>query len=280
MVEDELVGNESLDEDEESGSNFDHLLDRANRKVYIEPTEFSIFETHRRYIRGDIELRPFYQRNSVWTEKKKSRLIESILHKVPIQAIYLAERADGTREVIDGQQRLTAIFEFRENKFTLKDLTILTHLNNKKFEDFETDYKELQRNFEDYMLSFFLVKKESDKDIRFDIFERINVGATPLNAQELRNSMYRGAGVEFLKRMAEDESFKKMTDKLTKKRSKEEEAVLRFLAFYINGHQSYSGNMNVFLNNTLEKLSETERDFQNYEYTFKQAMKTCIYGSS
>ena len=72
------------------------------------------------------------------------------------------------------------------------------------------DLDSYQRKIEDYQLHIFIIKKESHPDIRFDIFERINEGATQLNAQELRNSIYRGIRVKLLIRLSKNPNFIKL----------------------------------------------------------------------
>jgi hypothetical protein len=275
MSEEELLGNEPHGDDEleESGSDYSYIK-KADRRVFIDKNQHSIFELHRHFTRGDIVLKPYYQRQDVWTYKKKSRLIESVLLTIPIPVIYMAEREDGKKEVVDGQQRLSSFFDFLENKYSLISLEIMAELNKKFFRDFEKKYPDLQRKFEDCQLSIFVIKKESHKDIRFDVFQRVNEGATKLNAQELRNVLYRGYRIELLKEMAKDENFKKMIqNKLAISRLKDHEAVLRFLAFYIHGYQKYSGNLNSFLNSTLEKLPQDEKDVEQLKRIFSSAMK-------
>lgn len=275
MSEEELLGNEPDrdDEAEESGSDYSYIK-KADRKIFIDKNQHSIFELHRHYMRGDIILRPYYQRKDVWTNTKKSRLIESVLLNIPIPVIYMAEREDGKKEVVDGQQRLSSFFDFLENKYSLISLDIMDELNKKFFSDFEKNYPDLQRKLEDCQLSIFVIKKESHKDIRFDVFQRVNEGAVKLNAQELRNVLYRGYRIELLKEMAKDEHFKKMTqNKLAISRLKDHEAVLRFLAFYIHGYQRYNGNLNSFLNSTLEGLQQDEKYVEQLKSIFSSTME-------
>ncbi|MCU0289214.1 MAG: DUF262 domain-containing protein [Acidobacteria bacterium] len=274
MQAEEIAENETdtNNDEEESGSNFNHI-DKSQRKVYIEKETYSIFESHRRYRRGEIDLQPDYQRKDVWTFKKKSRLIESVLLNIPIPVFYLAELENEKKEVVDGQQRLNSFFHFLENGYPLEKLDILD-LNGNTFKQLPED---LQRKLEDYQLSFFIIKKESHKDIRFDVFQRVNEGATKLSAQELRNGVYRGYRIELLKELAGDENFKKMVEKkLAVSRMKDHEAVLRFIAFHINGYETYSGNLNSFLNDTLDNLpaAKNKEFYDDLKTTFRSTMKT------
>lgn len=258
---------EDYNESEGEDSQLLNYIAEDEREVYIDTKPMSIFELHRRYKRGEIELNPDYQRKDVWNDVKKSKLVESVLRNIPIPAIYLSEREDGIKEVIDGQQRLNTFFEFLENKIELRKLPVLYDLNRNYFNNLDVKY---QRRIEDYIIHVFIIKKESHPDIKFDIFERINEGASHLNAQELRNCTFRGEGIDLIKKLANDESFKRVIgNKLQKKRSKDEEAILRFLSFYLKSYSSYKGNLNSFLNETL-------RSFDTYKYQLKNIEKTFV----
>lgn len=257
----------------EDGNSLAHLSE-DEREVFIEPVQYSIFELHRKYGRGDLILSPFYQRESVWKIPKKSKLIESVLRKIPIPSLYFAERKDGKWEVVDGQQRLRAFFDYLEGDFKLSKLPVLTHLKGLSFNRLETIY---QRKLEDYQLHIFIISKDSHPDVRFDIFERINEGATQLNAQELRNSMYREGQIEFIKELAKDKHFIALTKgKLQVVRLKDQEAVLRFLAFYINGYKNYNGNLNSFLNYTMDRYHDYYNDLNHIKHIFSQTMNTIL----
>lgn len=236
----------------ENVDSFDYLP-KEERQVNIDRSTYSIYEIYRRYKRNDIIIQPFYQRGSVWQNSKKSKLIESVISNIPIPSFYFAELQDGKWEVVDGQQRLRAFFDFIDGEYQLSSLSVLSELNKSKFSNLPPLQ---QRKIEDYILHIFIIQKNSHPDIRFDIFERINEGATQLNAQELRNSMFRDNQNSFLEKLSKKPSFIKLTKgKLSETRLKDQEAVLRFLSFYKKGYKEcYSGNMNSFLNDTMSNF--------------------------
>jgi len=247
-------------------------IPETERFVYIEKAQLSVFELHRRFKRGDIILKPFYQRGEVWVRAKKSKLVESVLRSIPIPSIYFAETEGDKWEVVDGQQRLNAFFDYLQDEYSLMGLPVLTNLNNKCF----SEIGNYQRKIEDYQLHIFIIKKESHPDIRFDIFERINEGATQLNAQEIRNSIYRGNRIDFLKELATNSNFRRVTKgKIQTNRLKDEEAVLRFLAFYCRGYKEYRGNLNAFLNGVLDDFEYFIRDKNFIKNVFSETM-ACI----
>ncbi|HDR8250467.1 MULTISPECIES: DUF262 domain-containing protein [Bacillus] len=269
LVEESINGQFGIGEEDE-GNNLSYIPEEE-REVFIDRAQLSIFELHRRCRRGDIILQPSYQRKDVWTKPKKSKLIESVLRNIPVPSIYFAETREGRWEVVDGQQRLTSFFEFLDNQYPLSQLPVLAQFEKKYFKDLDS----YQRKIEDYQLHIFIIKKESHPDIRFDIFERINEGATQLNAQELRNSIYRGIRVKLLIRLSKNPNFIKLVKgNLQEKRLKHQEAVLRFISFYIKGPGGYNGNLNSFLNSTLDENLINEQNIEELENVLNVTMST------
>jgi len=251
----------------------------SNGKIFVDKATRTIYELYRRYSKKEIDMSPFYQRKPMWVKPRQSKLIESILLDVPIQVIYLAELDSDNNnefcyEVVDGQQRLTAFFEFLDDKYKLEKLSILNSLNGKKFSELEAKY---QRAIEDYLLTVYIIKKESEKEAKFDIFERINIGSTNLNAQEIRNCVYaRGEsadGLKLLSKLAQNTDFSSLVNsKMLEKRMKDEELVLRFMSYYLKGISNYTGSMTRFLNETLDNYSSYKNRLSNVESDFSKAM--------
>jgi len=221
------------------------------RRVYSDKPDRSIFELYRQYQKGNLELRPEFQRLQVWDNAKSSRLIESVLLEVPIPVIYLSEESDSKYSVIDGQQRLNAFIKFLENNLRLSGLTILAELNGKRFQDIP---KNLQDKFENATIRIIEIRKESNPDVKFEIFERLNTGAVQLNAQELRNCIYRGRYNELLKELSEDKDFQFLLGlKEPHHRMQDRELILRFFAFWHNTHLKYTPSMKRYSNKEMEK---------------------------
>ncbi|MCL2676329.1 MAG: DUF262 domain-containing protein [Streptococcaceae bacterium] len=166
-----------------------------DRKLSTDETSPDIETIMNRIDREDIALHPEYQRNYVWTIPQASKFIESLFINIPIAPIFTNENIDGTQEVIDGQQRLTTIYKFYKSQLELRGLSYFQGLNGKTF---HTLSKTEQRTFLSKSLSLVRINKESSRDIKFDVFTRINQGGTPLTNQELRRVMYRGEYINFL----------------------------------------------------------------------------------
>ena len=119
---------------------------------------------------------------------------------IPLPIVYFSEESGGKVAVIDGQQRLTAFFSFIDGKFPngkdfkLTGLKVFKDFNKKKFSELSDKYQEKISECKIRTITF---KQDSDKDLKFEIFERLNSGSVKLNDQELRNCMYRGRYNDF-----------------------------------------------------------------------------------
>ncbi|MBD3338133.1 MAG: DUF262 domain-containing protein [Candidatus Lokiarchaeota archaeon] len=248
------------------------------RKIFTQKSEYSVEYLLRQSRRGKLNLQPDFQRQFVWDKVKASGLIESLLLDVPIPIIYLAEDDDGTLLVIDGQQRLSSIFSFIDGRFPngkffrLSKIKILKEINQKLFSEIDESY---QDKLEEAPLSTIIVKKESDPELKFEIFERLNTGSVKLNDQELRNCLFRGPYIDLLKQLSNDKDYQYiMGFKGPDKRMKDVEYVLRFSSFF---HQSYfkcTNGLSNFLNNDMKNYQNiNEEDQEELITNFKKAVQ-------
>lgn len=152
-----------------------------------------------------INLHPEYQRRQVWEPKKRSLFIESLLMNLPVPPVFLFEVDYSRYEVIDGQQRLSAIADFYENRFKLTGLEKWPGLNGRTYADLPPV---IQRGLDRRRLSAVVLLAENlsgeqrKHDVRRLMFERLNTGGQNLNAQELRNCLYSGPFNDMLLRLA------------------------------------------------------------------------------
>jgi len=219
-----------------------------DRRLVTHPYDFIIRSLRDQIDDNTLILADKFQRRRVWPEYKASGLIESLLLNVPIPVCYFAELDDGAYSVIDGQQRLTAIYRFLGNEFALRGLRIRTELNHLRYQQLD---KRDQRLITSRAIRCIVILKDSHPAIRFDIFERLNTGATPLNRQELRNSMYRGALNDLIRHLSEDATFMNVRGVSgLDKRMRDCELILRFFAFHFRLHE-YKGYFAGLLDNYL-----------------------------
>src|SRR6266508_3510579 len=170
------------------------IIDRS-REIKTDGYAMSIGEVMSMYRDDDLDVHPEFQRIFRWTDDQKSRLIESILLGIPIPAIFVAQRDDGVWDIIDGVQRLSTILQF-VGLYKKADGVLMEPLRLQKTEylpsldgyQWEVDPGDgrvfsdtLRRDFKRSKLEFRIIKKESDPDAKYDLFQRLNSG-TQLSA--------------------------------------------------------------------------------------------------
>ncbi len=265
---------EENNDDFESGEYED--IPKKDRKILVDKTDPNIRDLCERVDKNKLIARADFQRLYVWDTKPriKSRLIESVLLNVPIPIIYTAETNDGKEEVIDGQQRILTFHGFKNNKFSLKGLTILKELNDKKFKDLP---EQSQDKFLNHGITVIKILQQSQKDIKFEIFIRLNRGSVKLNEQELRNCIYRGNFNDLLKELVENKDFLRLQGLEEKhKRMLDAERILRFFAFCDNGEHKYTSPLKHFLNNYMENKRELSiQELNEKEKLFKKSVEIC-----
>jgi len=222
-----------------------------DRRVFTQPYDLVVESLLDQIGGGTIFLRPLserpkFQRRYVWSNTLASRLIESILLNVPIPPCYLSQNEEYELDVIDGQQRLFSIYRFVDNQYALVGLEVLKELNGLRFHKIPP---KMQRQLQTHTLRCVLITNESHPEIKFDVFQRLNTNTVPLNSQELRNCTYRGSLNSYLKDAVAYEPWLSILGKRQPdKRMRDEELVLRFIAFWINGVESYRTPQKHWLN--------------------------------
>jgi hypothetical protein len=228
-AENEIVGIEHTDEDDNDVAEKPYNPD----DIRITPKIFSVSDVCRWMSAKPpkITIKPAFQRNLVWNDKKKSLLIESLMLRIPIPSFYFYEDDEGHKFVIDGLQRLSTIFGYVNGEFALCDLQYLSdRCNGKVFKNLDSKY--ISR-IEDTQLSINILDSETPELVKFDVFTRINTGGVPLNRQEMRNVLASSDTMDLLIRMSISEYFVKATHGAVKDiRMDAQELCLRFITFY------------------------------------------------
>lgn len=223
-------------------------IDQARMQVHTDSYPMSIGELVNLYDDGEIDIHPEFQRVYRWTEEQKSKLIESILLGIPLPSIFVAQRKDGVWDVVDGLQRISTILSFmgklkdQKNAKTvplkLQATKYLPALEGKVWEDphnpdIEIDM-DIKRVFKREKLDIKIIKRESEGDTKFELFQRLNTGGSKLSDQEVRNCMLlmlNPESYEWLKFLSGIDDFKDATP-LSDKQNEEcynQELALRFV---------------------------------------------------
>lgn len=244
-VDEEIEG---LDTKDESWGDYpiDDLLIRHESRT--------IFDVNRRIDQGNYLMDPDFQRDFIWPEDKQSKLVESVIMRIPLPVFYLAEEPKGRMVVVDGLQRLSTFSRFMKDELKLQ-LPDRTELHGKKFSDLST---KLQNRVEDCNLTFYTIDSKVPERARLDIFERVN-GGVPLTRQQMRNCLFMGKATTFLKEEAQTERFLEATGgSLNKRTMRDREFVNRFCAFQVLDIDDYRGDMDEFLANCLKKMNKMQ----------------------
>ena len=218
---------------------------------------------------GRYVMDPDFQRDFIWNELKQSKLIESVIMRIPLPVFYLAEDEDGRMIVVDGLQRLSTFDRFIKNKLHLK-LSDRLELNGRKFSELSA---KLQNRVEDCNLIMYIVDSKAPERAKLDIFERVN-GGVPLTRQQMRNCLFQGESTKFLKEEAKSAHFLKATgNSLNKKTMRDREFINRFCAFQTIGVKEYRGDMDNFLAMCLNRMNKfDESDLQDLSRQFRRGL--------
>jgi hypothetical protein len=160
---------------------------------------------------GWMELRPFYQRRPRWDAIRQSRLIESFIMNIPVPSLFVYESALAKYEVMDGQQRITAISDFYSNQLKLRGLEQWPELNGRTYTKLPS---EIRKGIDRRSISYTVLLTESAETseektlLRQMVFERLNTGGVELSQQEVRNCLYQGEFNNLLFELAKHDTFR------------------------------------------------------------------------
>jgi hypothetical protein len=257
----EGVGNE-----EEDSSWKDYPIDT----LLIRNETRTVHDVLRRIDKGSFIMNPDFQREFLWDDEKQSKLIESVLLRIPLPVFYLAEDEEGHLIVVDGLQRLSTFKRYVDNTLPLK-LPHNEDLNKKRFKDLSP---KLQNRIEDCNLILYVIDAKVPERAKLDIFERVN-GGVPLTRQQMRNCLYMGPATRFLKDEAATPEFLEATGKsLSQKMMRDREFVNRFCAFQLLPLREYKGDMDDFLAQVLKLMNnQDEEDLQTLSAQFRISMR-------
>lgn len=246
-------------------------IEESRNTLQTDRLDMSFGEIMSMYEKNEIIINPNFQRLYRWTDFQKTRFIESILIGIPIPPIFVAEDKDGRWELVDGLQRLSTILSFfgilktlpEKNNWILGDGDLIRELDGYSCADLPL---KTQLNIKRSSCRVEIVKWNSKYDLRFELFNRLNTGGSPLTNQEIRNSLFREISSDFndfLKELANNKEFIEIIN-VPKKQIDElylEELVLRFMSLYKNKsiNKSIAQHMTDFM-----RISVENKEF-NYE---------------
>ena len=244
------------------------------KEINIKSKTMSLDNIIKRIRESEIDMAPDFQRKGdLWTPDKQSRLIESMLIKLPLPAFYFDGTEDEKWLVVDGLQRLSAIKNFVvDESLRLQGLEFLENISGKTFAELPRNYR---RMIEETEIVAYIINPGTPADVKFNIFKRINTGGLVLEPQEIRHALNQGIPSKFAARLAQLESFKEATQNvIATDRMLDREFVTRFLAFYLNGPKGYKPDLDTFMTSSMGQLkSKTTDELNKIKEAFDKAMK-------
>lgn len=260
-------------------------------EVQIGQRTMNVYNLMERLLNGEIELAPSFQRKGdLWSLENQSRLIESLMLKIPIPAFYFNAADDNKWVIIDGLQRLSAFNNFLVGKEEGKDkrkkekfqgMQYLKDFNGCTFDDLPRQYV---RRIKETTLVAYTVEKGTPDEIVFNIFQRINTGGIILSPQEIRQALYQGNSTILIEKLAQCNEFLEATEHaIRSNRMQDREYITRFIAFTeLDFKKEYKGNIDEYLIKTMRLVNNySEDELQRIEKSFKRTMNYCtkVFGN-
>ncbi len=251
--------------------------------VNISQRPMNVYNLMERLENEEINMTTEFQRHGdIWTKEQQSRLIESLMLKIPIPTFYFNASYEDKWIVIDGLQRLSTFYNFligRKNEDGIRTkekfcgLQYMTDFNDKTFDDLPRQYI---RRIKEATVVVYTVERGTPDGIVYNIFQRINTGGVILEPQEIRHALYGGKATALLQRLAESDEFLKVTlHSIPSRRMLDREYVNRFIAFTeLDYEKDYAGNIDDFLRKALKKVNGYDNaGITSIEETFNRVMK-------
>lgn len=280
--EEELTDEEIEDSEEAEDDDISEPFDPTQIRVDTRPITIDLVMERIRY--DELNLAPDFQRQAdIWTEAAQSKLIESILIRIPLPAFYMDATNDDKWLVVDGLQRLTALKKFIiDKKLKLTGLEYLKEFKNKKYDELPRNF---QRRINETQITVYLIEEGTPEAVKLNIYKRINTGGLPLSLQEMRHALNPGNSTKLLKELASSSEFKQVANvnNSQKKRMGDREFILRCLAFMVTSYTNYGAkSMDTFLHDAMKKINQmSNEDLEKLQSDFKKAMQAAwdIFGN-
>lgn len=259
-------------------TSIEDVIDQKISEVRTEALDLSFGEIVNLHSNEELIIQPEYQRLFRWSDKQKSRLIESILLELPIPQIFVIENSDGILELIDGLQRVSSVIQFINSSvlqldpLVLQGCDLIPTLDGKKFDDLPL---RLRLTIKSSSVRTVVIKKQSKSFLRYAMFKRLNTGGEILDPQEIRNCSARMVGdngvrfYTFLQQQASLSAFKNCIETLAqvdKEKKGDEELVLRFFATK-NAQDLFKGSVQDWLDDYMENILLEKT---NFEYAIEE----------
>lgn len=260
-------------------------FEEAQKSLVLQSSDLSLESVSGMVTSEAIDVTPEFQRRERWSQAQSAALIESFLLNIPVPPVYLAEEEFGRYSVIDGKQRITSISQFMTNQLVLTDLARFHEIEGLRFSQLPSELANALR-VRPYIRVVTLLS-QSDPETKYEVFHRLNSGGEELNAQEIRNVLYRGPFNDLLLQLSGN-TFLRNRLKISSKRSgayktmQDVEYVLRF--FTVEAYwNNFNGDFRKSMNNYMADHRDPDPRFlQEKRRQFTRAINACekIFGNN
>lgn len=255
---------------------------QAQNRLVFQSSDLSLDAIANMVEGGAIDIKPKYQRRERWSKDKQSALIESFLLNIPVPPIYLSEDEYGKYSIIDGKQRVTAIYNF-----ILKNEKLINLEKFKEIENFTFNQLPSQLNnalkIRPYIRVITLLN-QSDTLLKYEVFNRLNTGGDKLNPQEIRNAAFEGKLNDLIVKLSKGHFFRKQFNLVNEKdREKSKiykemsdvEYVLRYFTLKKKWN-NFNGNMRVSMDNFMEEnIDIAQQELDSFEDEYIKVLELC-----
>lgn len=256
----------------------------AQQELVTQSSDLSLMSITDMVASGSIDIAPKYQRRVRWDINKQSILVESFILGMPVPPVYLAEDEYGVYSVIDGKQRITAISLFMSGKILLQGLEKFKELNGKNINDLPIEIVNALK-IRPYVRVVTLLK-QSDPELKHEVFIRLNKAGVVLNSQEIRNVAYRGKFNDLLVELSQHPYIVKQLNSDNKstvyREMQDVQYVLRFFTVQ-STWELFPGNMDYAMDKFMkEHYKDDDIRVENFRQSFLSTIKVCesIWGSN
>jgi hypothetical protein len=252
-------------------SSIEEIITEKRNSLKTDRLDMSFGELMSMFEERDLFITPEYQRVFRWAPFQQTRFIESVLLGIPIPPIFVAEDESGKWEVVDGLQRISTIFAFFGllNELPDKNNSILTRgeiVAELEGLTIDTIPIKLKTTIKRSVCRVEIVRWDSIEDIRYELFNRLNTGASPLSDQEIRNCIFRAYPIDLNKVLREIAKLPEFNELISPSESKKEEMfleelTLRFFAFK-HLTEEFKTTVPQFLTEFMKGVSKGEIPFE------------------
>lgn len=256
-------------------------INEQRQEIKSDRMDMSFGEIINMFKEGEIVISPEYQRAFRWDNQRQTDFIESILLGIPFPSIFVATNEDGTWELIDGLQRVSTVLSFfgelrdsERNNLVLQEGNIIKELKNETVNSIPV---ELKLAIKRTPCRVEIIQKESNFEMRYELFKRLNTGGEGLTRQEIRNCIFRGFSEyekfsKMIKRLSQNICFKQVIN-ISSSQEQEmllDELVLRFFSLLLHRHDYTEKTIQDFFDKIMKKQCETPEiaEIANFEEKF------------